>query len=211
MMKSRSLHGFLATAALSLVDPAAAADFIRPEKPGDPLIYGVKKGICVAVHASGLGSGRPQGGPRGLIRVGYEEKGRYYLINFIAIEPIVGPARGFSELEPGGDGLPGKRLSVSDRKRDGGVGANGIVRGSIEQTPEGGVLSFFIHVEPFANGARPVIEISLFEKVFRAARRLYPGSGDLVRVHRSEPGQGVRIRPNERFSSNDIHMRADAH
>ena len=93
-MKYCALHGFLATAALSFVCPVAFAEFVRPEKPGDPLIYGVRNGIFVALHPSGL-DGRPQGGPRGLIRVGYEENGRRYLINYIAVKPIVESTPGY--------------------------------------------------------------------------------------------------------------------
>ena len=162
MRKYCTLHGFLATAALAFVGPMAFAEFVRPEKPGDPLIYGVRDGIFVALHPSGL-DGRPEGGPRGLIRVGYEEDGRHYLINYIAVEPTVGSVPGFSELEKGGDGRPGKRFWVGDGLTDGGVGATGNVRGSVERTPAGGVLSLVVYVEPYANGARPVVEISLFE------------------------------------------------
>ena len=119
-------------------------------------------GIFVALHPAGL-DGRPKGGPRGLIRVGYEENGRRYLINFIAVKPIVASTPGYSELETGGDGRPGKRFWVGDGLRDGGVGETGNVLGSVERTPAGTVLSLVVHVEPYANGARPVVEISLFK------------------------------------------------
>jgi len=157
----------------------AFADFVRPEKPGDPLIYGVRNGIFVALHPSGL-DGRPQGGPRGLIRVGYEENGRHYLINYIAVEPIVAAAPGLSELETAGDGRPGKRFWVGDGLRDGAVGMTGNVCGSVEKTPAGSVLSLVVHVEPFANGARPVVEISLFENAPEQIRlRTFSGPGGM--------------------------------
>jgi hypothetical protein len=100
MMRFAS-HGLVALTALSIACPVAFAEFICPEKPGDPLIYGVRIGICVAFRPSAL-DGRHDGGPRGLIRVGYEENGRYCLINYIAIEPIVASVPGLLELEKGG-------------------------------------------------------------------------------------------------------------
>jgi len=150
-----------------LVPYRAAAEFVHPAKAGDPLIYGVKNGIMIAVHPFSLDSrrdARPQGGPRGLIRVGYQEGGKLYLLNFIAVEPLVGSAPGLSELENGSDGKHGKRFWVGDSLKNGGVGKNGNVAGRIEETPAGRVLSFVLHVEPYANGARPVIEVSLLER-----------------------------------------------
>lgn len=155
----------------------AFAEFVRPEKAGDPLIYGVKGGIVVAVHPFGL-DGRRQGGPRGLIRVGYEEGGKHHLINYIAVEPVVGSDLGLSELERGGDRRPGKRFWVGGSLEDGGVEKAGNVAGRIEETPDGRVLSFVLHVEPFANGARPVVEIGLVEKSpDRVRLRTFSGPG----------------------------------
>jgi hypothetical protein len=165
------------TAALLFLGHPAAAELVRPEKARDPLVYGVKNGILVAVHPFGLDA-RKQGGPRGLLRVGYEEGGRHYLINYIAVEPVVGSKQGFSELEEGGDGRPGKRFWVGDGLEDGGVGKAGNVTGRVEETPLGRVLSFVLHVEPFANGARPVVEVSLFEKYpDRVRLRTFAGTG----------------------------------
>jgi hypothetical protein len=141
----------------------AYADFIRPKVAGEPLIYGVEGGLAVAVHPAAL-DGRPQGGPRGLLRIGYQEQGRFHLINYIAIEPVVGTVMGLSELERGGDNKPGKRFWVGDDLTDGGIGLNGNTRGRIRSTPDGRVLTFVVHVELFVNGARPLVEISLFER-----------------------------------------------
>lgn len=154
---------FVALAAALLLPSAAAAEFVRPAKPGDPLVYAVKGGVAVGVHPAALDR-RPAGGPRGLLRVGYEEAGRYSLINYIAVEPVVGRDKGFSELEKGGDGKPGKRFWVGDSPTDGGNGQHGNIAGRVEETPAGKVLTFVVHVEPFENGARPVVEVSLFEK-----------------------------------------------
>jgi hypothetical protein len=166
----------LLTAALLLPSPAFA-EFVRPHKADSPLIYGVKNGIFVAIHPAAL-DGRGDGGPRGLIRVGYEEGGKRYLINYIAVEPVVGGNMGFSELEKGGDGKPGKRFWVGAGPADGGVGKDGNRAGRIQNGPDGRVLSFFLHVEPFANGARPVVEVSLFEKQpTRIRLRTFSGPG----------------------------------
>src|SRR5947199_9937241 len=124
------------TPALGLVGlmccSSATAEFIRPAKPADPPIFGVKGGIVVAVHPAAL-DGRPAGGPRGLLRVGYDDGGTFRLINYIAVEPLVGRARGFSELERGGDGQPGKRFRVAD----------------VRESPDGREPPFARHVAPF--------------------------------------------------------------
>ena len=76
---------------------AAGQDWIRPGMNTNQPVWGIRGGLLWAVAPAGF---RP-GEPRGLIRLGYPvlpEK-RYDLINFIAIEPIVGGHRGFSELE----------------------------------------------------------------------------------------------------------------
>jgi len=162
-MALRTTAWLLMTVSPIFLCPPAAADFVHPRKPGDPLVYGVKDGIAIALHPFGLDD-REQGGPRGLIRVGYQEEGKYYLINYIAVEPLVGSDRGYSELEKGGDNHPGKRFWVGNSLKDGSIGKTGNIAGQIRETPDGRVLSFVLHVEPFANGARPVVEVSLFEK-----------------------------------------------
>lgn len=141
----------------------AFADFIRPKAAGDPLAYGVEGGIVVAVHPAAL-DGRPQGGPRGLLRIGYHDRRQFHLINYIAVEPVVGTEMGLSELELGGDNKPGKRFWVGDDLGDGAIGLNGNTLGRISRTAEGRVLTFVVHVEIFVNGARPIVEIRLFEQ-----------------------------------------------
>jgi hypothetical protein len=155
----------------------ACADFIRPMNPGDPLIYGVRNGICVAMYPNAL-DGRPMGGPRGLIRVGFQEEGTFHLLNYIAVQPTVHGATGLSELERGGDGMPGKPFRVGSRLADGGNGANGDVRGVVHQMAQGAVLTVFLYVEMFANGAAPVIEVSLYEnQPDRVQFRTFSGDG----------------------------------
>src|SRR5262249_9758242 len=73
--------------------------------------------------------------------------------------------RGLSELEKGGDGWPGKKFWLSngigsERTR----GAGGVV-GRLEESSLGQSLTVAIHVEPFSNGARPIVEITFFERL----------------------------------------------
>jgi hypothetical protein len=153
----------LFTFAFCLTASPALAEFIRPEKAGDPLIYGVEGGIAVALHPASL-DGRAQGGPRGLLRIGYHDRRQFHLINYIAVEPVVGTVLGLSELELGGDNKPGKRFWVGDDLTDGAIGLNGNTLGRIDRTAEGRVLTFVVHVEIFLNGARPIVEVRLFEQ-----------------------------------------------
>jgi len=76
----------------------------------------------------------------------------YDLINFIAVEPIVGRNRGFSELERSQlDGLPGKRIWSED---SGTSSTNGLVAGELRTRPGGQEeLQVDLHVEKFDNGA----------------------------------------------------------
>jgi hypothetical protein len=94
-----------------------ASQWIRPAKPGDPLLWGRRDGVVFGLPSEG---GLP--GPRGLIRVGVisPATGMPELLNFIAIEPVVkgkhsrGDRMAFSELEPSqlDPGSQGKRLWV---------------------------------------------------------------------------------------------------
>lgn len=115
-----SAAGLLAPMALCAQNAAeqpASSVWIRPQHPGDPLIWGRRDGVLF-----GLPSPGGMGGPRGLIRVGIvsPETGKPALLNFIAIEPVIlGPGSrfgrmAFSELEESqlDPGQRGKRLWV---------------------------------------------------------------------------------------------------
>ncbi|MFN0059904.1 MAG: hypothetical protein ACKVX7_15710 [Planctomycetota bacterium] len=147
---------------LFLASPLAA-DFIRPMKAGDPPIYGVRGGIVVAVYPAALDA-RPEGGPRGLLRVGYEENGKFTLINYIAVEPLVDGKRGLSELERSADGERGKQFRLSSQVDAQPVDADAIPPSELLTTEFGPALRFAIHVEEFANGARPIIEVTLHQQ-----------------------------------------------
>jgi hypothetical protein len=87
-------------------------------------------------------------------------------MNFVAVEPIVDDARGLSELEfSKRDGVDGKAMWSADALEDDPKPqppwnpARGVI------TAPGGkkMLSFYVNVEPFDNGARPIIKVQLRE------------------------------------------------
>ena len=112
----------------------------------DSTMWGIRGGIVVGLYPGTIESLKPgsTGGPRGLLRVGYEYKGFIYLINFIAIEPVVNGKMEFSEVSPSSvDGKWGKFMRVGDTSM------------SSE------AVSLFVHMEKFANGAHPCLKLSI--------------------------------------------------
>jgi hypothetical protein len=120
---------------------ADTSQWIQPNAPGDPLIWGRRDGILF-----GLPSPGGLRGPRGLIRVGVisPTTGKPELLNFVAVEPVVlGPGSrssrmAFSELEPSrldldehGVGEHGKRLWVDLSSYD----KSGIPAGTLQTFP----------------------------------------------------------------------------
>jgi len=69
-------------------------DWIRPGLNTNQPIWGIRSGILWGIAPASFRGGEP----RGLIRIGYPvlSAAAYDLVNFIAIEPIVGGRRGFS-------------------------------------------------------------------------------------------------------------------
>lgn len=138
---------------------AQQSEWIRPQKAGDPLVWGRRDGIVFGLYSQG-----GMRGPRGLIRVGIfsPETSSPELLNFIAVEPVVaGPGArfdrmAFSELEMSqlDPGQRGKRMWV-----DAGSSMNAdAVRGTLETLHAGRAtverLSVRIDVERFTeNGA----------------------------------------------------------
>jgi hypothetical protein len=114
-------------------------------------LWGIRGGLNFALHPAGFTRG--QGGPRGLIRLGYPTltNDAYDLVNFIAVEPIVKGRKGFSELEKSSfDQKPGKMFwAGTDPKPDTALRA-----GELKSLP-GGVEEFSlpVRVERFDNGA----------------------------------------------------------
>jgi hypothetical protein len=139
-------------------------------------VWGIKGGIAVGLWPA-------IGGPRGLIRVytPYLDQGRRRVMNFIAIEPVVRGSRGFSELEASTiDHVQGKAMWTVDMLEDDPKPrlpwqpARGVIREA------GGkkMLSFYVHIEPFANGARPIVEVQLrADRPHEIAFRVYSARG----------------------------------
>ncbi len=131
---------------------AAAADWVRPSINTNQPVWGLRGGLLWALPPAGFRSGEP----RGLIRLGSPvlPDGGYDLINFIAIEPVVGGRRGFSELEQSQlDKAAGKRIWAAAQGRPTAMPPE-LFPGTIRKLP-GGVeeLEVPLWVEKFGNGA----------------------------------------------------------
>lgn len=149
--------------------PVKAGPWIMPssEAPAEPR-WGLHQGLQAGLW--------PSGGPRGLIRIFAPFLGNPpgTVINFIAIEPVRGKTRWYSELEPSVlDEADGKRLWSSD-------GPAGAARPEVPWDPDRGEtakvrepgdwlraseLRVWFHVEPFDRGPQPALEV-----VFRKDR-----------------------------------------
>ena len=130
--------------------------WVRPSAGSKRPVWGFANGIQVSLWPDDIEL-RPgsDGGPRGLLRIGYPVLNgghQHGLINFIAIEPVVKGARCFSELEPSSlrDGRgkliwTGNRASPEEQLDPGSITplASGIQK-----------LSVTLYVEPFVNGAK---------------------------------------------------------
>jgi len=139
--------------ALLLCADSRAAEWVRAGVNTNQPIWGLRGGLQFAVHPGSF-RGR-EGGPRGLIRLGYtvHVERRYDLINFIAVEPVVQGRKGFSELEHSKlDNRQGKRMWAGDSGDGQAVPA--LDPGNFSQ-PAPGVeqLEVTLRVEKFDNGA----------------------------------------------------------
>lgn len=143
--------------------------WIRPENAKAAAVWGIRGGIVFSLWPYEIESPGDQqgGGPRGLIRVGYESGGRVYLINYIAIEPVVDGKMEFSEISPSKvDDLWGKLLWAGGTAGDaGGFYPAAITRGIITnpnpETPDVEELTIYIYMEKFLNGAHPYLKMTI--------------------------------------------------
>ena len=145
-----------------------AASWIRPENSADKSIWGIRNGIVFGLWPHSLEPAKEEndGGPRGLIRVGYEYLGAIYLINFIAIEPVVNGKIEFSEISPSrADEKWGKLMWASDSDKPSGfyptAKSRGVITKPDPQHPGVEELSLYIHMEQFLNGAYPYLRLSI--------------------------------------------------
>lgn len=170
-------------AALMLPYPMHAQNadnpWIRPQKQGDPLVWGRRDGIVF-----GLASPDGMPGPRGLIRVGLytADSASPQLINFIAVEPVIKGVGtrisrlGFSELEMSelDPGERGRRMWVHGDNDT----AQGDVRGNLETIHSGRStverLSVRIDVERYTSNGAHVYVIASIDSDHPAQLRLTP-------------------------------------
>lgn len=146
-------------ALVSLLRTFSATSWVRPTASTNPPIWGISGGLQFAVAPGGFRAGEP----RGLIRLGYpiDSSGTYDLINFIAIEPVVGGKKGFSELERSrADRLPGKQIDVDVPKEERSF-EKSLCAGKLTPLPGGGErLDIPLRIEPFDNGAHVRLVLS---------------------------------------------------
>ncbi|WP_407353050.1 hypothetical protein [Luteimonas sp. R10] len=162
----------LALWALPLVPraaPAAAQErWIRPADVHAPPVWGIRGGIVFSLWPDDLETGWPRTRPRprGLIRIGREQAGMVYLINFVAVEPVVDGKMEFSEISPSRvDGQWGKLMWAGDAPEPGAYAPHAITRGTVTHPdpsdPAVEELSLYVFMEPFANGAHPYLRLSI--------------------------------------------------
>jgi len=144
---------------VNLAPPAEKDGWIAPAQgqPSQP-IWGIKGGIEVGLW--------PLRGPRGLIRVyaPYLGNPAGHVINFIAVEPIAGARRDLSELQESAlDGVPGKRMWTGTEMEESPAPREPWAPAQPKFMRVGGgeAMTFFVFVEPFQNGARPIVQVIL--------------------------------------------------
>ncbi len=139
---------------------ASKPDWIRAGDHTPDLAWGIRGHLVWGLPPP---TGKPTGGPRGLIRLRYPvlPGGDYDLLNFIAVEPVVAGRKGFSEMESSRlDGLPGKRFWVAEECTAVG-GTTTSPAGRLVQDASGvETLSVEVGIEPFDNGARVRLTIA---------------------------------------------------
>jgi len=142
--------------------------WIRPETEKSPPIWGIRDGIVVGLWPAAMeGAGQnSEGGPRGLLRIGYNYQGVTSLINFIAIEPLVNGDMEFSEVSPSAtDGKLGKQFWAADSVNNSSFSPYANTRGVISHPdpkhPEVEELSLYVFMEKFLDGANPYLKLTI--------------------------------------------------
>lgn len=144
-----------------LISSGNSADWMRAGQTTNSPIWGVEGGLNFALHPGGFTEG--DGGPRGLIRLGYPTlpDGGYDLINFIAVEPVVAGRKGFSELEKSSfDQKNGKLFWTGDIAQPA-IESPHLDAGTVSTIAPGvEELSVTVYVEKFDNGAHVRLKLS---------------------------------------------------
>lgn len=146
----------------------AQTNWIRPEDAQDRAMWGIHEGIVFSLWPYGLEDTNKVygGGPRGLIRVGVERGGRIYLLNFLAIEPLVDGKIEFSEISPSSvDNRWGKLMWASDQPEPTAFYPTANCRGVISRPdtarPELEELAVYVFLEKYHSGAHPYLKLSI--------------------------------------------------
>lgn len=142
--------------------------WIRPETAQSQPVWGIKGGMVLSLWPTSIDVSRRNkiGGPRGLLRIGYNFKNITYLLNFIAIEPVVNGKMEFSEISPSRvDGKIGKLIWAGSNIMGSKYFPIALTRGEITHPdpthPEVEQLSFYLFIEKFLNGAHPYLKVSI--------------------------------------------------
>ncbi|MES2375355.1 MAG: hypothetical protein V4553_02190 [Bacteroidota bacterium] len=157
----------LAFSSLSQAQSISKVDWIRPETASGNKTWGIHNGIVFSLWPNGTETGsKGTGGPRGLIQVGYEYQGKVYLINYIAIEPVVDGRIEFSEISASAiDGKWGKLFWASDNETNNAYNpanqSRGVVSHPDPNKPETEQLTVFVFTEQFLDKANPYLKISI--------------------------------------------------
>jgi len=148
--------------------PARDARWILPEGPLDSAVWGIRGGIVMGLwpHSVETTRERGTGGPRGLLRIGCEKDGLAYLINFIAVEPVVDGTMEFSEISNSAvDDQWGKLMWAGATAKPRKFSPFAITTGNITRPdpnrPELEELSLFVFIEKFRNGAHPYLKVTI--------------------------------------------------
>lgn len=140
-------------------------EWIRPDQPHDAALWGIRGGIVFSLWPYGLESQEQVfgGGPRGLIRVGVERGGKIYLLNFLAIEPVVDGQIEFSEISPSrADNVWGKLMWAEADSQRTNFYPTANTRGTVRQSESGAdveELSIYVSMERFNSGAEPYLRL----------------------------------------------------
>ncbi|MBN2128095.1 MAG: hypothetical protein JW741_01310 [Sedimentisphaerales bacterium] len=144
------------------------ARWILPDDFRSPSVWGIRGGIVMGLwpHSVETTRERGTGGPRGLLRIGYEQNGLTYLINFIAVEPVVEGTMEFSEISNSTvDDQWGKLMWAGATSKQRGFFPFAATKGNITRPdpnrPELEELSLFVFIEKFRNGAHPYLKVTL--------------------------------------------------
>ncbi len=146
----------------------SSSEWILPDDERSPSVWGIRDGIVFSLwpHSVERIPDDSGGGPRGLIRVGYDFDGMTYLINFIAIEPVVDGEMEFSEISPSRvDGEVGKLMWANDDAEAGRfrpfAGDAGTISRPDPNDQSVEQLTVYVFIEQFLSGAHPYLKLTI--------------------------------------------------